>query len=66
MWQELSEHYFVITLDMLGFGLSDKPKNSDYKITEQADLYTQFLNTLNINDIHILAHDYGDTVAQEI
>ena len=66
MWQALSEHYFVITLDMLGFGLSDKPKNADYKITEQADLYTQFLNTLNINDIHILAHDYGDTVAQEI
>ncbi|MBE0357929.1 alpha/beta fold hydrolase [Pseudoalteromonas aliena] len=66
MWQALSEQYFVITLDMLGFGLSDKPKNADYKITEQADLYTQFLNTLNINDIHILAHDYGDTVAQEI
>lgn len=66
MWQALSEQYFVITLDMLGLGLSDKPKNADYKITEQADLYTQFLNTLNINDIHILAHDYGDTVAQEI
>ena len=66
MWQTLSEHYFVITLDMLGFGLSDKPKNAGYKITEQADLYTQFLKTLNINDIHILAHDYGDTVAQEL
>ncbi|ALQ07774.1 alpha/beta hydrolase [Pseudoalteromonas sp. Bsw20308] len=66
MWQALSEHYFVITLDMLGFGLSDKPKNAGYKITEQADLYTQFLKTLNINDIHILAHDYGDTVAQEL
>ncbi|WP_350603336.1 alpha/beta hydrolase [Pseudoalteromonas sp. SMN1298-MNA-CIBAN-0114] len=66
MWQTLSEHYFVITLDMLGFGLSDKPINATYKITEQADLYTQFLKTLNINDVHILAHDYGDTVAQEL
>ncbi|MBH0088576.1 alpha/beta fold hydrolase [Pseudoalteromonas sp. NSLLW218] len=66
MWQTLSDHYFVITLDMLGFGLSDKPKNADYKITEQADLYTQFLKRLNINDVHILAHDYGDTVAQEL
>ena len=42
MWQALSEHYFVITLDMLGFGLSDKPKNADYKITEQADLHAIF------------------------
>ncbi|MBB1445005.1 alpha/beta fold hydrolase [Pseudoalteromonas sp. SG43-3] len=66
MWQTLSEHYFVITLDMLGFGLSDKPINATYKITEQADLYTQFLKTLNINDVHIVAHDYGDTVAQEL
>ncbi|MBH0028203.1 alpha/beta hydrolase [Pseudoalteromonas sp. SWN29] len=66
MWQTLSEHYFVITLDMLGFGLSDKPINAIYKITEQADLYTQFLKRLNISDVHILAHDYGDTLAQEL
>ncbi|MBH0038471.1 alpha/beta fold hydrolase [Pseudoalteromonas sp. SWN166] len=66
MWQTLSEHYFVITLDMLGFGLSDKPINAIYKITEQADLYTKLLKHLNISDVHILAHDYGDTVAQEL
>ena len=66
MWDELTKHYFLVTLDMLGFGLSDKPINATYKITEQADLYTQFLKRLNITDVHILAHDYGDTVAQEL
>ncbi|MCQ8887921.1 alpha/beta hydrolase [Pseudoalteromonas carrageenovora] len=66
MWDELSKHYFLVTLDMLGFGLSDKPINATYKITEQADLYTQFLKRLNITDVHLLAHDYGDTVAQEL
>ncbi|MEJ2912528.1 alpha/beta fold hydrolase [Pseudoalteromonas sp. C12FD-1] len=66
MWDELIKHYFLVTLDMLGFGLSDKPINATYKITEQADLYTQFLKRLNITDVHILAHDYGDTVAQEL
>ena len=66
MWDELSKHYFLVTLDMLGFGLSDKPINAPYKITEQADLYTQFLKRLNITDVHILAHDYGDTLAQEL
>ncbi|ASM49629.1 hypothetical protein PESP_a1523 [Pseudoalteromonas espejiana DSM 9414] len=66
MWDELTKHYFLVTLDMLGFGLSDKPINATYKITEQADLYTQFLKRLNITDVNILAHDYGDTVAQEL
>lgn len=66
MWHELAEHYYVITLDMLGFGLSDKPKNASYLISEQADLYEQLLRKLDVSDYHILAHDYGDTVAQEL
>ena len=66
MWAELKKHYFLVTLDMLGFGLSDKPINAAYNITEQADLYTQFLKRLNITNVHLLAHDYGDTVAQEL
>ena len=66
MWDALTEHYYVITLDMLGFGLSDKPKNARYLISEQADIYQAVLQKLGVSDYHILAHDYGDTVAQEL
>ena len=66
MWDELTQHYYVITLDMLGFGLSDKPKNANYLLSEQADLFETVLDGLNIDSYHILAHDYGDTVAQEL
>ena len=66
MWDELTQHYYVITLDMLGFGLSDKPKDARYLISEQADLFETVLDGLNIDSYHILAHDYGDTVAQEL
>lgn len=66
MWQVLTEHYYVITLDMLGFGLSDKPKNARYLISEQANLCQAVLRQLGVSDYHILAHDYGDTVAQEL
>ena len=66
MWKALTECYYVITLDMLGFGLSAKPKNSRYLITEQADIFHNYLKKLNISHYHILAHDYGDTVAQEM
>lgn len=66
MWQQLTERYYVITLDMLGFGLSDKPKNSEYLISQQADIYQSLLTKLGVSEYHILAHDYGDTVAQEL
>ncbi|WP_350656915.1 alpha/beta hydrolase [Psychrobacter sp. S1-30-MNA-CIBAN-0213] len=66
MWEALTDCYYVITLDMLGFGLSAKPKNARYLITEQADIFQSYLNKLKVSNYHILAHDYGDTVAQEL
>ncbi len=66
MWETLTQHYYVVTLDMLGFGLSDKPKNARYLISDQADIFEHYLEQLGISYYHILAHDYGDTVAQEL
>ncbi len=66
IWQPLCKHFKVITLDMLGFGFSSKPMPHAYSIFEQADLYDAFLALQNINQFNIFAHDYGDTVAQEL
>ncbi|MBH0006130.1 alpha/beta fold hydrolase [Psychrobacter sp. SWN149] len=66
MWQGLTERYYVVTLDMLGFGFSDKPEEACYLIREQADIYEALLHQLDVHEYHILAHDYGDTVAQEL
>ena len=66
MWQVLTERYYVITLDMLGFGFSAKPMSARYLIKDQADIFESYLTKLEVSDYHILAHDYGDTVAQEL
>ncbi len=66
LWDDLARDFHVVTLDMLGFGLSDKPRDHDYRIAEQADICESLLAQLNISEYHILAHDYGDTVAQEL
>jgi pimeloyl-ACP methyl ester carboxylesterase len=66
VWDTLSQKYRVITLDFIGYGFSDKPKNYSYSIMDQANLVEQLLSDLQINDYHLLAHDYGDTVAQEL
>lgn len=65
IWPALTEHYSCITLDMLGFGYSDKP-NQPYYISEQADIYCALLEKLNVTACHVISHDYGDTVAQEL
>ncbi len=62
----LKKHYRLITLDMLGFGFSDKPQKHSYSIAEQATLIESLLGHLKLSNVHIMAHDYGDTVTQEL
>lgn len=56
----------VIAPDMIGFGFSAKPRNYDYRIADQADIHEDLLRAEGITRVHLLAHDYGDTVAQEL
>lgn len=56
----------LLALDLLNFGFSDKPRTKKCSILEQADLISNLINQLNLPPFHILAHDYGDTVAQEL
>ncbi len=66
VWPRLSESFRLITLDMIGFGLSDKPKDYPYCIADQANVFQALIKQLGITEYHICAHDYGDTVAQEL
>ncbi|WP_297832360.1 alpha/beta hydrolase [Pseudomonas sp.] len=67
LWRPLAQHYRVIACDMLGFGDSSKPLKHEYTLLEQADVQQALLNHLNVTQpVHVLAHDYGDSVAQEL
>lgn len=66
MWPELAKRFDVYTLDMIGFGLSAKPARHAYTIFDQAELFESFLRERGVAAYHVLAHDYGDTVAQEL
>ncbi|NQZ79156.1 MAG: alpha/beta hydrolase [Ekhidna sp.] len=66
IWELLSKEFSLVALDMIGFGYSDKPKNYPYSIIRQSDLVEDFVSHLDINEYHLLSHDYGDTVAQEL
>ena len=67
LWQPLTQRFRVIACDMLGFGDSAKPVNHEYSLLEQADLQQALLEHLNVEQpVHLFAHDYGDSVAQEL
>ena len=66
LWPDLTRRFRVYTLDLIGFGLSAKPADYAYSLGDQADLVEFFLTGEGVARYHVLAHDYGDTVAQEL
>jgi pimeloyl-ACP methyl ester carboxylesterase len=69
-WQplvsQMDPEFTWISFDLLGFGRSDKPVDFDYTMAAQADLAEAVLAHFGVRECRVLAHDYGDTVAQEL
>ncbi|HVL01438.1 MAG TPA: alpha/beta hydrolase [Dongiaceae bacterium] len=66
LWPLLQADFRLVALDLLGFGFSDKPYPHPYLISEQADIVEALVAELGLRSFHVLAHDYGDTVVQEL
>lgn len=66
VWPTLALRFRLIASDMLGFGFSSKPRRHAYSIMEQADVIQAVAEAHGVGRYHLLAHDYGDTVAQEL
>jgi len=66
LWPILSQHYQVVALDQLGFGFSDKPSRLTYSVKMQADIIEALLQHLGIVHYHLMAHDFGTLIAQEL
>ena len=62
----LAERGGVVAHDHLGFGLSAKPELYSYSLMEQADTAIALWRQLGITSGHLLAHDYGTSVATEL
>ncbi|MFY0653706.1 MAG: alpha/beta hydrolase [Cyclobacteriaceae bacterium] len=65
IWPALIERFDVIAHDLIGLGKSAKP-NQQLTVRFQADIIEALLIEEDITEAHILAHDLGDTVAQEL
>lgn len=63
LWPMLSGQFRLIAPDFPGCGDSDKPSGQDYRLADQAAAMLALLDSLNINEYQIVAHDYGAAVA---
>ncbi len=66
VWDALAAEFSVLAPDLIGYGFSAKPSRFDYTTFNQADVLETLLEHLKIKRIHILAHDYGNTLTQEL
>lgn len=63
---DLAAQYRVVVHDHLGFGLSDKPRRYSYSLIEQTDIALLLWQRLGVRAAHVVAHDYGTSVATEL
>lgn len=63
---QLAKQYRVILFDLPGMGFSGKPQEHRYSFAEYADVTNAILAELRVEQVDILAHDLGVSIAQEL
>lgn len=66
IWPTLIKKFTVIAPDNIGMGFSDKPVAYQYSVHDHADVCEALLAHLGAQKVHLLAHDLGDSIGQEV
>jgi len=59
----LAARHRVLSIDLKGFGRSDKPFDQNYSLFDQADLVADFIEQRNLHDLTVVGHSFGGGVA---
>lgn len=63
LWPVLAKDHRVISVDLKGFGRSDKPFDDFYSVSDQARLVAQFMENMALRDVTVVGHSFGGGVA---
>ena len=66
IWNALAGEFACLSFDMIGYGFSAKPPGFGYTTFDQTDALQALLEHLRVRRVHLLAHDYGNTITQEL
>ncbi len=59
----LQGKYYCVSVDLLGFGASDKPDGSDYSLTAQAQRILMLADLLGFKKFSLIGHSMGAQIA---
>lgn len=59
---KLKEDHRVFAIDLKGYGLSDKPQDGKYAVSDQADMVAEFIRTQDLHDLVLMGHSMGGGV----
>jgi pimeloyl-ACP methyl ester carboxylesterase len=59
----LARDHRVYAIDLKGFGLSAKPADGKYAVSDQADLVAAFIRRRDLHDLALVGHSMGGGVA---
>ena len=59
----LSPHYRCIAPDLVGMGLSDRPRDFAYTPEAHAQALARFVDALKLDHFTLIVHDYGGPIA---
>lgn len=63
----LEDGFQVVTLDLNGFGLTERPRRpAHFRLEHQAALVSRVLDTLGIGTCDVLGHSYGAAVGAQL
>lgn len=61
--EALQDEFFCVSVDLLGFGESDKPRRADYGIEAQGRRVLAIADALHYDHFHLAGHSMGGQIA---
>ena len=58
-----SKAYRVIAIDLKGHGLSDKPRDDNYSVSDQSDIIYEFIKVHNLDNVTLVGNSMGGAVS---
>jgi len=63
---EFSGSYRVVVPDHIGCGLSDKPQDWAYRLSNHVDNLERLIDHLDLQDINLVVHDWGGAIGMGV
>ena len=61
--KQLRRSFRCVAIDLLGFGLSDKPKAADYTCAGHSRRLTMLIEHLDLKNFSVVANDFGGSIS---